>query len=475
MEIGPASAGTRLFLETIIEADKDLGFRLLDSPAQSNKRRILIKSHYSWEGETDGDLGEILISCTPIVPFADSLLGRTDTTLERCIKDLEQLIEPQYLEPPNTALRVDGLALGDKGYPLILLGSVSVKPMNRRLLRKANELREIIKNAEKPLITAVPGIFWITAGGDMMLGRGASEVLIKEGAQGLFGGTAEMILSSNLALANLEGVISDRGERIQKSFNFRFTSAVAPALKEAGFNALLHANNHVYDYGETAFLDSISILENLGIGALGAGVNIDAASDPFEMQCGETTVRVFGLASFPRESSGWDGVSAAATAEKAGMLHAAAGGAQIIKQRMSEFESTAINIIFFHGGAEWSPGPDSATRELYTGLINSGASLVIGSHPHTIQGFEWVEGKPVFWSLGNFVFPGMRHMPGGGEGLFIRLGYWEGKLLYLEPFVVTVGNPVTDIAPSEKLEVFYARSRQLRQLFNQSKGDGDFH
>jgi poly-gamma-glutamate synthesis protein (capsule biosynthesis protein) len=119
-------------------------------------------------------------------------------------------------------------------------------------------------------------------------------------------------------------------------------------------------------------------------------------------------------------------------------------------------------VILFHGGDEWSFYPGAYTRELYTNLIRSGADLIIGSHPHVVQGFEWVSGKPVFWSLGNFVFAGMENTNGGEEGLFIRLGFAGKTLVYLEPSALTLKGPRTDIAGPEGLKGFYRLSRELR-------------
>jgi poly-gamma-glutamate synthesis protein (capsule biosynthesis protein) len=127
-----------------------------------------------------------------------------------------------------------------------------------------------------------------------MLDRGASEILFREGPAGIFGETAEMLDRADLALVNLEGVVSRRGEKVQKSFNFRFVPEIAPALRDAGIDAVLHANNHVYDYGGEAFLDSLSWLEKAGIGVAGAGLNDGAASEPCEFRRGgrvfQTTV-----------------------------------------------------------------------------------------------------------------------------------------------------------------------------------------
>jgi poly-gamma-glutamate synthesis protein (capsule biosynthesis protein) len=107
--------------------------------------------------------------------------------------------------------------------------------------------------------------------------------------------------------------------------------------------------------------------------------------------------------------------------------------------------------------------PGSSTRKIYTELIAAGADLVIGSHPHVVQGFEWVLGKPVFWSLGNYVFTGEDNTLGIEEGLFIHLGFLGDRLLYLEPYALSLSQTNSDIAPVEELEWFYTLSKRLRK------------
>jgi poly-gamma-glutamate synthesis protein (capsule biosynthesis protein) len=327
-------------------------------------------------------------------------------------------------------------------------------------------LEEALRAAAKPLVEDPPGILWIASGGDLMLDRGAAEILFEEGPAGIFGGTAEFLAQADLALVNLEGVVSSRGAKVKKSFNFRFDPKVAAALRDAGIDGALQANNHAFDYGEDAFLDSLGCLAEAGIAVLGAGVNETAAARPFLFQKGNQTVRTFGIASFPREKNGWDGLTVAAGAEKAGLLHARRGGGEKLKSHFTpDTESPSpevLDIVLFHGGIEWDTRPDAFTRELYTDLIQHGADLVIGSHPHVVQGFEWVLGKPVFWSLGNYVFGGMENTEGGEEGLFIRLGFSGSRLAYLEPFALTLSHTRTRIAPAEGLTRFYALSRELR-------------
>jgi poly-gamma-glutamate synthesis protein (capsule biosynthesis protein) len=299
-----------------------------------------------------------------------------------------------------------------------------------------------------------------------MLNRGAEDILLREGPGGIFGAAAPLIRDADLSLINLEGAVSSRGARAEKTFTFRFSPPVALALGAAGIDGVLLANNHAFDWGTEAFLDTLGYLENARIGVVGAGRDAPAAAAPFVYRRGDLEVRVFGIASFPAERSGWDGRTVAAGENRPGILHAAvdsnaAGGTAALKTALAEESAEILKVVLFHGGNEWTYGPDRATRELYTDIIRSGADLIIGSHPHIVQGFEWVEGKPLFWSLGNFVFPGMEDTGGGDEGLLIRLGFLGKKLVYLEPFPLALSGPRTDIAGQEVLEKFYERSRLL--------------
>jgi poly-gamma-glutamate synthesis protein (capsule biosynthesis protein) len=212
---------------------------------------------------------------------------------------------------------------------------------------------------------------------------------------------------------------------------------------------VLFANNHVFDYGEEAFLDSITLLREAGIGILGAGMDEAEAARPWVFTKGGFTARFFGIASFPREASGWDGANVAAGSGRPGILHAARGGAEKLRAAFDAETGTGdetLDIVLFHGGEEWSHRPDERTRNLYTGLIEAGADLIIGSHPHIVQEFEWVKGKPVFWSLGNFVFAGMENTGGGDRGLLIRLGCLGKKLVYLEIFPLELAGPRTGVS-----------------------------
>jgi poly-gamma-glutamate synthesis protein (capsule biosynthesis protein) len=206
----------------------------------------------------------------------------------------------------------------------------------------------------------------------------------------------------------------------------------------------------------------MSFLKEANIAYLGAGKNEEEALSPFIFTKDNFSANVWGFASFSREASGWDGLGHTAGKDKAGYLHAGKGDAEKLKARLREQAGKeSLNIVLFHGGEEWTHKPNKATRELYTGFINEGADLIIGSHPHIVQGFEWIEDKLIFWSLGNYVFSGMENTGGGDEGLLIRLGYQGKKPLYIEPFALDLSGPKVDLSPDQNLETFYRRSIEL--------------
>ncbi|MDR0721223.1 MAG: CapA family protein [Treponema sp.] len=426
---------------------------------------IYMDFYASWEYE--GRYGDIPIGKLFFVPQADPLARRKDTSLAACIRGEETLIPIQYLKAPFVALTVDGRSLGDPAYPLVKVLGVRIRSADfpekyadkaARLAGKIQVLQGYLLTL--PLLEQPPEICWIAAAGDMMLDRGASEILAKEGPQGILGGTAAFCADADVTLVNLEGPVSNRGTKARKSYTFRFDPQVAPLLRDAGIDGVLLANNHAFDYGMEGFLDSLTHLTANRIACLGAGVDREDASRPLRFSKGTTSVRAFGIASFPREKNGWDGLAVAAGIDTPGILHAGKEGGEQLKRRF--VQDGALDILLFHGGEEWSLSPTIATRELYTDLIRAGADLIIGSHPHVVQGFEWVLGKPVFWSLGNYVFGGMDQTPGGEDGLFIRLGFRGNTLVYFEPYALRLSHTRTDLVPEEHLDSFYTRSLALR-------------
>ncbi|MDR0554383.1 MAG: CapA family protein, partial [Treponema sp.] len=266
-----------------------LGFRfdpqtgLTGRPEQTGRSAgamAVIEFHASW-----GRSGGIPVSRTWIVPRETPLAGRTETSRAACLAGEETLVPIGEIAPPYVGLLVDGLCAADEAYPLIRSVSISVKETQaagknrsrrarRRLLERIAGLETKLAETLKPFLSGAPTLVWLCAAGDLMLGRGSGDILLREGPAGVFGKTAEYLAGADLCMVNLEGSVSGRGTAIEKAYTFRFDPRVVPALKTAGIDAALLANNHVFDFGETAFLDTLEHLANSGIAAPGAGRNI---------------------------------------------------------------------------------------------------------------------------------------------------------------------------------------------------------
>jgi len=460
-----------------------LGFLVVDNPGPETVVISFERRRTDWKNEGAAFSQNFLFLSRicmvfPVEPWEEKNLSLEEIT--NGVISYTDLIPLHDLTPPHTALKIEGYDVSDAQYPLVYESGLSFSyggKHKRRIAKKitalAYQIQQMIKNDlfennEEKIefdkralrIEQRPVLFRIAAGGDVMLARGAEDILFDEGPEGILGGTAALVQGADLSLINLEGSISSRGEKAEKTYTFRFDPRAAPALKNSGFDAMLIANNHAFDFGMTGFYDTLDHLDQAGLGVLGAGRNIHAAAAPFYKNGSNLPVKVFGIASYGRERSGWDGLDFAADEQMPGILHAGRRGSELIKQQM---DKGALNIVFFHGGIEYADYPDNATRSLYTDLIRSGADLVIGTHPHVEQGFEWVEGKPVFWSLGDYVFNEMDDTPGGDMGIFIVLSYLDRILVHIDIYPVFMDGPRTVISPPEQLDRFYRLTRTLAQ------------
>ncbi len=171
--------------------------------------------------------------------------------------------------------------------------------------------------------------------------------------------------------------------------------AWAVALRNAGFDVLNLANNHILDYGQEGLFDTIATLDSLGLSHCGAGANDFAAATPAVLTVGSKTVAFLGFSTtFPEEF--WAARNRAGTCfpfqqrmEKA------------IRQSRAQADHV---VVSFHWGAELATMPKDYQRLLAHKAIDLGADLVLGHHAHVLQGIEVYRGRLIAYGLGNFVF-----------------------------------------------------------------------
>lgn len=203
----------------------------------------------------------------------------------------------------------------------------------------------------------------------------------------------------DLMWINNEFCFSDRGEALEgKMFFFRSPTEHVRYLHDMGIDIVGLANNHVYDFGEDAFQDTLTTLEEAGIPYVGAGRNLDEAMSPVYL---ETDGFVIGYVA--ASNAEIDIFTPEATETSGGILWCY-DNTRFLEAIREASEHADYVIALPHWGDEHTTELQARQIEGAHAYIDAGADAVIGAHPHILQGMEYYNGKPILYSLGNFWF-----------------------------------------------------------------------
>lgn len=204
--------------------------------------------------------------------------------------------------------------------------------------------------------------------------------------------------SSDLTMVNLEFPFSTRGVQMEnKQYTFKADPSRGPILKEMGVDIVSLANNHTLDFGTEALLDTITTLRENNIRSVGAGEDLEAAKKPSVITIKGRNIAILG-ASRVIPVTDWN-----ATKYSPGVFTTYDPTLLIEEIKLAK-QSNDLVIVYVHWGIEKEEYPKEYQRTMAKQYIDAGADLVLGSHPHVLQGIEFYNGKPIVYSLGNFVF-----------------------------------------------------------------------
>jgi len=257
------------------------------------------------------------------------------------------------------------------------------------------------------------------AAGDIMLDRSVGEAAWRNGMSWILADFRPDISSADIAFANLESPISEKAAKLEKPISFRAPAGAGELLAEAGFDVVSLANNHAVDCGRDGLTETMDFLRKSRIRWCGAGKDRNSAEKASVLRSRGLRVAFVAFCEFPEGSKKRDSVPTIALAELGTV------GRCIREAR----ERADVVIASFHWGEEYSRGPSEFQRALAREAVEAGASLILGHHPHVIQGLETLPrgktgGRPalIAWSLGNFVFDQDGPRTSSGMALRIRLG-----------------------------------------------------
>ena len=287
-------------------------------------------------------------------------------------------------------------------------------------------MKKLLITAAVILFTAAAAFYYnytkpvrILAAGDILLDRGVDIYLEENGFGYPYIGIKTESMKSDIAFANLECPLTDRGKPALKrpELIFKGSTLNGTAIKSAGFDIMNLANNHTMDQGRAGLLDTIELLESNGIRALGAGTARSEARKPVFIKKRGTWVGFLGYNDFPPEGYMYD-------EEKADVARVD------IKTLGEEVKSAKKQcdflVVSFHWGKEFDSYPGDRHKEMAHAAIDNGAGIVIGHHPHVLQGVEKYKERLIFYSLGNFVFDRQLHK-GTDESVILDISVADGK------------------------------------------------
>ena len=197
---------------------------------------------------------------------------------------------------------------------------------------------------------------------------------------------------------NLECVPSDLGAPLDKDFVFRCDPDALPIARDNGVEVANLANNHIGDYGRAAMLDGVEQVRAAGIAPVGVGEDLGAAVAPALFELDGRTVAVLGMGGVvpgPSWLAGDDRPGMASGDDTEQMVRAVEAAAEIAD----------LVVVSIHWGWELETVPRADDRARAEAMIGAGADVIFGHHPHRLGEMEMVDGRPVFWTLGNFVWP----------------------------------------------------------------------
>jgi poly-gamma-glutamate synthesis protein (capsule biosynthesis protein) len=218
--------------------------------------------------------------------------------------------------------------------------------------------------------------------GDILLGRHVEGLMEKHGREYPFMNVRQFVEHADVAVANFEGAVPQKHKRAEDfTFQFSVKEEYLDQIKESGFDIISLANNHAYDFGKAGYDNTLLRCHESGLHCHG---------HPYELQ--DTSIRTIEVGDASVGLLFLHGIAVDST--------------DVLLQGLLDrlFATTDLQLVYIHWGIEYELTHSDSQEELAHLLIDRGIDGVVGHHPHVVQDIGLYKGKPIFYSLGNFVF-----------------------------------------------------------------------
>lgn len=262
--------------------------------------------------------------------------------------------------------------------------------------------------------------------GDLMLGRRVGEAIRGDPSAPLRP-TARRLASADLTIGTFESTLSRLGPPTQGDDSFSAAPAVLDGLRLAGFDLLSLANNHVGDFGDRSLVQTVDRLRAEGFATVGAGADLAQAREPAILEANGLRIGVLAfnaIGETPRARAERPGAVTLAMQPRLGTLDR--NDLRTMTAAIDQVEQLAdVVLVLPHWGDQYTPVAVADQRRVGRALVAAGADLVVGSHPHVVQGLDNPGDGLVAYSLGNYVFDMDFSVP-TQQGAILEITLWGG-------------------------------------------------
>lgn len=269
----------------------------------------------------------------------------------------------------------------------------------------------------------------LIAGGDVSFGRMIGQMLIRDPNKDFFTSIQPLLRGADIRFCNLESQLSDQGgQTVSPLNNLVFTGPPqgADALARAGFTLVSTANNHAWDYGKKALFETMDHLKRVNVRYVGTGRDRDEAYAPVLLSHAGLKLAMLAVTDIWNQGTLWTHPAKdyVAGADKFAIASAV--------RALREDQSIDFIVVSYHGLAEYMNEPLQRTKDFAQAVIDAGADLVIGHHPHVVNGISWYRGKPILYSLGNLLMRMSNKSAWTEMGYLARLRFSRGPTISVE-------------------------------------------
>ena len=279
---------------------------------------------------------------------------------------------------------------------IFLLGNI--QKQNIYLTKLSLETTRAYNTRKVEILKQKPKLIRLGFVGDIMLDRDVERSVDRNGNGDyhyIFSNIKDTLGSFDILFGNLEGPVSTQTKVCGSMYSFNMATSVAEVLRDENFKIVSLANNHMFDYCYSGFQETLKNLFNANVEYVGAGQNINEAYTPKILLVDDLKIAFLAASEFGKNyMDAGDDRGGIAIIDTNRMCSE-------INNIRSEVDLVAISL---HFGEEYKTELNSYQRNVATKLIDCGADLIIGSHPHVVEPLEKYKNGYIAYSLGNFIF-----------------------------------------------------------------------